>query len=182
MKSYTTEEKHALFTDVDTTPIVRAFNNNRRNNYNDSTKTITRQRIDTICRCCGINGHDVNTTGCDFAASFLLTTDYLRNNPQTKRNIINNFKAYQTSKLNKNKNRRGKLSDHIKRSAQDKRIGITPTIKLFIEAIGEALEEEDIEPTDNIFDISDILMEDNNKQVVNDDFHDSIDTEQTSRE
>ena len=182
MKSYTTEEKHALFTDVDTTPIVRAFNNNRKNDYQERNMITNRQRIDTICRCCGINGHDVATTGCDFAASFLLTTDYLKHNPQMKQGIINNFKTYQSSKLNKNKTRKGKLSDRIKRSAQDKRIGITPTIKLFIEAIGDALEDEEPETTEDIFDISDILMEDNHKQVVNDDFHDSIDTEQPSNE
>lgn len=178
MKSYTTEEKHELFTNTDTTPVVRAFKDNKRNfRYNNKTTTTNRQRIETTCKCCGISGHDVNSTGCDFAASFLLTTDYLRNNPHMKRNIINNFKAYQSTKLTKMKNKKVPISDRIKRSAQDKRIGISPTIKLFIEAIGDAFEDEDdSEQIDDVFDISEILTEDTNPDS-HEGFHDTTDTE-----
>ena len=59
-----------------------------------------------------------------------------------KRSIINNFKQYQETRLNKLKNtKRDSLSTRIKRSAQDKRIGITPTVQLLIEAIGDTIEE-----------------------------------------
>ena len=178
MKSYTTEEKQELFTDVDTIPVVRAFSNNKRTFKNNRPHNNNCLRIDTICTCCGISGHDVATTGCDYAASFLLTKDYLKRNPHMKRNIINNFKTYQSSKLNRMKTRKESISNRIKRSAQDKRIGISPTIKLFIEAIGDAFEEDDesSQPTD-IFDISDILSESNNNQDESDHFHDTTDSE-----
>ncbi len=183
MKSYTTEEKHELFTNIDTRPVVRAFKGGKRNfKPNNGPTTTNRQRLETTCKCCGISGHDVSTTGCDFAASFLLTTDYLRNNPHMKRTIINNFKAYQSTKLTKMKNRNGTISDRIKRSAQDKRIGISPTVKLFIEAIGDALEEEEPpEQTDDVFDISDILTDDINPDG-HEGFHDTTDTEHPNNE
>lgn len=99
-----------------------------------------------------------------------------------KRNIINTFKTHQQTKLNKMKTRKGSISDRIKRSAQDKRIGISPTIKLFIEAIGDAFEEDD-EPDqiNDVFDISDILTDDIH-QDESDGFHDTTDTEQPSNE
>ena len=76
------------------------------------------------------------------------------------------------------KTRKESISDQIKRSAQDKRIGISPTIKLFIETIGDAFEEDDesSQPID-IFDISDILLEPNNNQDESDHFHDTTDSE-----
>ena len=99
-----------------------------------------------------------------------------------KRTIINNFKAYQSTKLTKMKNRNGTISDRIKRSAQDKRIGISPTVKLFIEAIGDALEEEEPpEQIDDVFDISDILTDDINPDG-HEGFHDTTDTEHPNNE
>ena len=179
MKSYTTEEKHALFIESDTTPKVRAYSGKNIEYCKQPTVTnFQRQRLTKTCSCCGIYRHDVNTTGCDFAASFLLTTTYLRNNPNAKRNIITNFKNYQQSKLDKIKSTtKSSLSSRIKKSAQDKRIGITPTVQLLIEAIGDTIENDDDQPSDydnDIFDISDILMEDggNNNDDSNN-FHDT---------
>ena len=77
MKSYTTEEKHTLFTEYESsTPVVNAFNN--RNQVTRSQQIPQKQHTTTICSCCGISVHDVKTTGCDFAASFLLTSSYLK--------------------------------------------------------------------------------------------------------
>ena len=111
MKSYMTEEKQALFTDVDTTPVVRALKNNRHDFKNNQQSINNRQCIETICTCCGTSGHNVATTGCDYAASCLLTTDYLKKNPHVKRSIINNFKTYQTSKLSKMRTKKESISD-----------------------------------------------------------------------
>ena len=178
MKSYTTEEKHALFTDTDTTPTVRAFSGTYTNK--GTQPTVQRQRTSTICPCCGISGHDVNTTGCDFAASFLLTTTYLRNNPRMKRNIITTFKQYQQSRLHKLKNKNKNndtLSNRIKKSAQNKRIGITPTVQLLIEAIGDTIEADNcVQFDEDVFDISDILMEDEHVPSETDNFQDSNDS------
>ena len=179
MKSYTTEEKHALFIESDTTPTIRAYSGkNIEYRKQPFVTNFQRQRLTKTCSCCGIYGHDVNTTGCDFVASFLLTTTSLRNNPNAKRNIITNFKNYQQSKLDKIKSTtKSSLSSHIKKSAQDKRIGITSTVQLLIEAIGDTIENDDDQPSDydkNIFDISDILMEDGgNNNDDSDNFHDT---------
>ena len=99
MKSYTTEEKHSLFTDIDATPTVRAFSGTYTNK--GTKPTAQRQCTSTVCPCCDISGHDANTTGCLFAASFLLTTTYLQNNSRMKRSTITTFKQYQQSRLNK---------------------------------------------------------------------------------
>ena len=40
MKSYTIGEKHLLFIDNDTTPVVRAFNNRRNNRQNNENQNI----------------------------------------------------------------------------------------------------------------------------------------------
>ena len=176
MKSYTTDEKHALFTDSDTTPTVRAYTGNYRPPRKTDTTT-QRQRILHKCQCCGITGHDVATTGCDFAASFLLTTSYLRKHPDTKHHIIKNFNDYQQTRLDKlRSNKKSTLANRITQSAQNKRIGITPTVRLLIEAIGDTIEADEEQHTNDpdVFDISDILMEsNNNNEDDTEGFHDT---------
>ena len=48
-----------------------------------------------------------------------------------KRNVISKFKKHQEQRLNNFKNKMS-LSSRIKKSAQDKRIGISPKIQLLI--------------------------------------------------
>ena len=174
MKSYSTEEKHTLFTDYDNSaPVVRTFKN-RKQSMTQNQIFGQRQRTNTTCRCCGISGHDVESTGCDFAASFLLTSTYLKNNPHMKRTVISKFKKHQEQRLNNFKNKTS-LSSRIKKSAQDKRIGISPKIQLLIEAIGDTIEEDQssVNSEDDIFDVSDILSDDNLNSDTDDNFHDS---------
>ena len=183
MKSYSTEEKTALFTDENdtTTPTANAFTGH--NNLRTKTGSLpTRQRINKICPYCGISGHDINSSGCDFAASLLLANDYLKHNPQMKRKVINTFKTYQQQRLNTKK---GSLARRITKSAQDKRIGITPTVKLLIEAIADNIEEEIINtPTDNdILDITDILQDTSlQSHEDTDNYHDSCEQHTSSNE
>ena len=79
MNIYSEMKKHELFgttNNTTTTPTVRALSYNRR--YSQQTNTSKpRQRTQNICSCCGIAGHDVYTTGCDFAASMMLANDFL---------------------------------------------------------------------------------------------------------
>ncbi len=53
------------------------------------------QIIPGICECCGVSGHDIRTTGYDFAASFILTNDFLRKNSNMKKQVLSKFKSYQ---------------------------------------------------------------------------------------
>lgn len=178
MKSYSTEEKHTLFTDYQpSTPVVNALTN-RYQSTPHTQLNVQRQRTNTICSCCGISGHDVKTNGCDFAASFLLTSSYLKNNQQMKRTIITKFKEYQKQRLT-NFNKKGSLSTRIKKSAQDKRIGITPKIQLLIEAIGDTI-EENTDSEDDIFDIGDLLDDDNTNSAEQ--FHDTDDQVHSTQE
>lgn len=182
MKSYTAEEKHALFIDNNTTAVVRTFNNTRKTFRNNNNENNTRKRTNTTCKCCGISGHDVETSGCDFAASLLLTTNYLKENPYKKRNIITTFKMYQKQRLDNIKTR-DSLSTRIKRSAQNKRIGITPTVQLLIEAIGDTIEDSTTDTTtDDILDISDILLDDSDNTGTDENFHDTVDPTTDSHE
>ncbi len=94
-----------------------------------------------------------------------------------KRNIINNFKQYQNERLSKFKNtKNNSLSSRIKRSAQS--IGITPTVQLLIEAIGDTIEADDEQNTENydMFDISDILMDYDSNNGPDENFHDTTES------
>ena len=74
------------------------WNRTRQSNskYNKHhTQRQTMQRIPGICECCGISGHDIRTTGYDFAASFILTNDFLRKNSNMKKQVLSKFKSYQ---------------------------------------------------------------------------------------
>ena len=64
------------------------------------------------------------------------------------------------------------LSRHIEHAVQDKRIGLSPQVKLLIQAIGETV-ESDIYDTDNeatVLQLTDIVESDNNEA-----FHDTED-------
>ena len=186
MKSYTTEEKNELFTDHSnetTTPVVNVFNR-RTNTRSQSQITNQRQRLNKTCQCCGISGHDVKTTGCDFAASMLLCNDYLKKNPQMKRKILTNFNNYQSQRLT-NMLKRETLAERITRSAQEKRIGITPTVKLLIEAIADNIEDTDnVEQTSDtdVLDITDIFTDTDMITDDTDNYHDTTEHLPTASE
>ena len=78
MKVYSIAEKHLLFGTGQSTPVTRVMTRRQTNSrYNKNhTQRLPRQRIQAICECCGISGHDVRTAGCDYAASFILTNDF----------------------------------------------------------------------------------------------------------
>ena len=81
--------------------------------------------------------------------------------------------------------KKGSLARRITRSAQDKRIGITPTVKLLIEAIADNIEEEIIDtPTDtDILDITDILQDTSlQSHEDTDNYHDSCEQHTSSNE
>ena len=174
MNVYSETEKQELFGTANTptpTPTVRAFSHNQRKPSQHNTSG-TRQRTQCVCSCCGIAGHDVYTTGCDFAASMMLANDFLQKNRTTKRQIIDRFRIYQNERLEKLKLPRT-LSRRIQKAAQNKRIGISPQVKLLIEAIGESIEDEnDNYPDDNFLDLEDINLLPSTDENNLDDFHD----------
>ena len=85
MNVYWEREKQELFGTNNnvTPPTVRAIMYNKRRPP-QSTNNAPRQRIHNVCECCGIAGHDVRTTGCDFAASLMLANDFLQQNRSMK--------------------------------------------------------------------------------------------------
>lgn len=178
MKSFTTEEKNELFTDPNNniTPIVNVVT--RRNNARpNNNPTPQRKRVNKTCQCCGISGHDIHNTGCDFAASMLLSNDFLKTHSHMKRKILQNFKSYQAQRLN-NMMKKESLATRITRSAQEKRIGITPTVKLLIEAIADNIEDTEHTTSpqdDDVLDITDILADTNMDNDDPDNYHDTSD-------
>ena len=97
MNVYSEKEKHESFGTTNTTtstPTVRAISYNRQQSQQNPT-TKPRLRTQTICSCCGIAGHDVYSTGCDFSASMMLSNEFLQKNRMTKRQIIDKFQTYQ---------------------------------------------------------------------------------------
>ena len=85
-----------------------------------------------------------------------------------KRNIISTFKSYQQQRLKYFKNKNS-LSSRIKKSAQDKRIDITPKVQLLIEAIGDTIDDDNTTAdADDLYDISDLFDDDDQN-----DFHDT---------
>ena len=179
MNVYSETEKHELFgttNNTTSTPTVRAISYNQHHQSRQNSTSKPRVRTQNICACCGIAGHDVYTTGCDFAASIMLSNDFLQKNRTTKRQIIDKFRNYQNERLEKMKTPR-RLSRRIQTAAQNKRISISPQVRLLMEAIGDTIEDDSESPTnlpsitlDN-FDFSPVT-DDNNL----DDFHDATNT------
>ena len=88
-----------------------------------------------------------------------------------KKQILSKFKSYQKNWL-ENAKTNSSLSQRIEHAAQDKRIGLSPQVKLLIQAIGETV-ESDIYDTDNeatVLQLTDIVESDNNEV-----FHDTED-------
>ena len=174
MNVYSEREKQELFGTNNniTTPTVRAVTYNKKRPPQTTSNT-PRQRIQNVCECCGIAGHDVRTTGCDFAASLMLANDFLQQNRSMKRSIIQNFREYQTERLERMKAPKT-LSRRIQKAAQTKRIGITPQVRLLIEAIGDTIEEDDNSYTlDHDIDLNDINFLSTIDDTAIDEFHDA---------
>ena len=180
MNVYSELEKQELFGSGNNTTdnaIVNAFSG-RRQQPQSTYQTQTpppRQRLPTICSCCGIAGHDIHTSGCDFAASLMLTNEFLQQNRSMKRTIIQKFRAYQDERLNKISTPKN-LSRRIQKAAQNKRINISPQVRLLIEAIGDTI--EDIPPTEDEpqpMDLTDIDYLSNTLEdsTTNEEFHDA---------
>ena len=178
MQCYTPQEKSDFFSTPTTNTIatVNTFERRRSHQGGSGQRNNQRRMIAQICPCCGIAGHDANHTGCDFAASFIMTNAFLRNNTSIKHSILTKFKQHQKTRLI-NLNKRMSLSNRIQNNAKEKRIGLSPQMKLLMDAIGEEI-EADLEidttmlddPDDQIFSVY-ALDEPNS-----DEFHDTSDT------
>ena len=178
MQCYTPKEKSDFF---NTTPhsvaTVQAINQHQQTRSYQQRQPASRQSVNSICLCCGVAGHDVGTTGCDFAASFIMTNAYLRNNNNQKNNIITKFKDYQKRRLHNMTSRRN-LSTRIQKKIHNKRIGLSPQMKLLVDAISEEI-ESDLNDSSIIPDTPDIhtlavfdLVEDPTPE----EFHDTSDS------
>ena len=71
----------------------------------------------------------------------MLADKFLQQNKTMKRSIIQNVRQYQNDRLEKMKTPRT-LSKRIQKVVQNKRIGISPQVKLLIEAIGDTIEDD----------------------------------------
>lgn len=104
-----------------------------------------------------------------------MTNAYLRNNSNNKKFILTQFKDHQKNRL-QNITTRQSLSNRIQRKAQNKRIGLSPQMKLLVDAIGEEIETDlndtilQEDTTDHVLTVYD-LPEDH----VTDEFHDTND-------
>ncbi len=110
MAYYTEDDKKALFPVTDTVATVRkaifedynmdaVVNSMRRNNMQ------ARESVDKTCKGCGQFGHDVYHQGCDFCAKFLMATEYLQNNPGSKKSILFKYKKHQNLRKEARANR-----------------------------------------------------------------------------
>ena len=94
-----------------------------------------------------------------------------------KKQILPKFKSYQKNRLDASKTKQS-LSKRIESAAQDKRIGLSPQVKLLIEAIGDTVEsdlhETDDEPT--ILHLTDIV----DTTTVDEEFHETDDRSSSS--
>ena len=188
MNVYSELEKQELFGSKNITTnnaIVNSFTSRRQQSQStyQTRPTTTRQRLPTICPCCGIAGHDIHTSGCDLAASLMLTNEFLQQNRSMKRTIIQKFRAYQDERLNKITTPKN-LSKRIQKAAQNKRINISPQVKLLIEAIGDTIEDDPttddkLQPMD-LTDI-DYFSATPEDHTTNEEFHDAnVHTSNTS--
>ena len=178
MNVYSETEKHELFGTTNTTsstPTVRAMSYNQRQSQQNSASK-PRLRTQTICACCGIAGHDIYNTGCDFAASLMLSNEFLQKNRTTKRQIIDRFRTYQRDRLEKFKLPK-RLSRRIQTAAQNKRISISPQVRLLIEAIGDTIEDDNESITDlQTITLDDVDFLETTDENNNDEFHDASNT------
>ena len=175
---FRSKEKSEFFnSNNNSVPTIQTITQRQPTSRNNRQQTFPRQVTNTICRCCGIAGHDVGSTGYDYAASFIMTNAYLRNNSNNKQFIISQFKQHQQNRLNKLTSRKSS-SNRIQNKAQNKRIGLSPQMRLLVDAIGEEIEAEldDYPPVDildeQIATVYDLLPND----PVSDEFHDTTDT------
>ena len=87
MNVHSETENHELFgttNNMTSTPTVQAISYNRQKQSKQNPTFKPRVHTQNICPCCAIAGHDVNTTGCDFAASVMLSNEFLQKNCMTK--------------------------------------------------------------------------------------------------
>ena len=90
-----------------------------------------------------------------------------------KRKITQNFKTYQQQRLLNNSTRKS-LATWITQAAQEKHIGITPTVKLLIETIDDTTEDESEQTfSEHVLDISNIIQDANQHQDDPDNYHDT---------
>ena len=176
MQCYTPKEKSEFFSTSSTTvPTIQAITQRQPSQQRQRSSNQTRQVTNTICRSCGIAGHDVGSTGCDFATSFIMTNAYLRNNSNNKQFILSQFKQHQQNRLT-NLNSRKSLSNRIQNKAQNKRIGLSPQMRLLVDAIGEEIESELNETSSECEDNANILsVYDLPPDSTTDEFHDTTD-------
>ncbi len=129
----------------------------------------TRQRLNKICECCGIFGHNVHDNGCDLAATFIKTSKFVKENPSIARKVIPIFEAHQNKRMVDAGKRTSTTSfkDRFKSAATSNRLKITPAIKALISSIDDALYNDD-DDEDDLYHTIDLETYDNN-----DEFHDS---------
>ena len=178
MQCYTPQEKSEFFNSSTTTSVATIQSINKQPYQRRNQQQMSQRRMtSTICACCGIAGHDVNRTGCDFGASFIMTNAYLRNSSSNKQFILSKFKQHQQNRLN-NFNKRQSLSNRIQNREGNKRIGLSPQMKLLMDAIGEEIESEFIDeipiddPDNQILSVYDLLPDEN----TGEEFHDTSDS------
>ena len=178
MQCYTPKEKSDFFNTSTSIATVQAIDHERQSQSWNQRQPLQQQSTSGICKCCGMAGHNTSSTGCDFTASFIMTNAYLRNNSNNKIFILTQVKEYQEKRLHNMTTKRHSLSSRIQRKANNKRIGLSPQMKLLVDAIGEEI-ESDINNTSTSFDDSEDLVfavYDLPGEPHSNEFHDSCDT------
>lgn len=104
-----------------------------------------RQRLSRFCRCCGQWGHCATVNGCDFAATFINTHNFLSENPEEVDNLLKIYKANQNKRRNSKpgtSNFKGHMAKRFIQTANKRDVRVGDKVRALFDIVGETLEED----------------------------------------
>jgi hypothetical protein len=101
-----------------------------------------RQRINKTCQCCGSYNHCVTVNGCDFAANFINTQNYLEANPNMIDKILSEHRIIQKKRQSSTKPRSGNFAQKFAQTASRRNVKVGAKIRTLFDIVGETLEAE----------------------------------------
>ena len=125
---------------------------------NNQEKPSLRKRIPRICRCCGQWGHCATVNGCDFAANFIHTHNFLSENPNEVDNILKIYKGHQNRRRDSKPGgsyTKGHMAKRFMQTATKRDVRVGDKVRALFDIVGETLEEDmDVVQTDSQLEFS----------------------------
>lgn len=129
-----------------------------------------RQRVDAKCAGCGIWGHDIFSTGCDFTASLINAQKFLEKYPKTASKLLAQQSAHQSQRKS---SLSAKVSTRFQAMAKKKNIKFGPNINTLMDVLGDTMdtilcEAIDDDETTEVIDFDNTTFSDDDGETYHD--------------